>query len=72
LAAQDDHGDEDEAHGDLDADYRFVCAHPEALDRIEVRLFERFQATQRLRVQYATEKGQGALELTPANPRIDL
>lgn len=66
-------GDPDhETHADLDADYRFACTHPEKIDRLEVRLFALFPATQRLLVQYTTGQGQGAAELTPAKTRIDL
>jgi len=36
------------------------------------RLFEAFPATQRLRVQFATAKGQGGFDLTAAHPRFKL
>jgi len=73
-AAQNDHeaGDEHETHTDLDADYRFACRDTARIDQVEVRLFDSFPATQRLRVQFATAKGQGGFELTAARPRIEL
>jgi hypothetical protein len=63
---------EHETHADLDADYRFECDDAARIDRVEVRLFEAFPGTQRLRVQFATAKGQGGAELTAARPRIEL
>jgi len=67
-AAEDDH----ETHADLDADYRFECRDTARIDQVEVRLFEAFAATQRLRVQFATAKGQGGFDLTAAHPRFEL
>ena len=63
---------EHETHADLDADYRFECRDAARIGPVEVRLFEAFPATQRLRVQTATAKGQGGVELTAARPRIAL
>ena len=61
-----------ETHADLDADYRFECRDAARIGSVEVRLFEALPATQRLRVQHATAKGQGGAELTAAHPRIEL
>lgn len=63
---------EHETHADLDADYGFECDDAARIDRVEVRLFEAFPGTRRLRVQFATAKGQGGAELTAARPRIEL
>ncbi len=63
---------EHETHADLDADYRFECSDAARIGPVDVRLFEAFPATQRLRVQIATAKGQGGVELTAARPRIEL
>jgi hypothetical protein len=73
-AAESDHdaGHERETHADLDADYRFECQNAARIGPVEVRLFEAFPGTLRLRVQFATAKGQGAVELTAAGARIDL
>jgi len=65
-------GDEHETHADLDADYRFECRDTARIDQVEVRLFEAFPATQRLRVQFATAKDQGGFDLTVAHPRFEL
>ena len=61
LLLADEHED---THADITAVYRFTCAHPEALDRVEVRLFDHFPMTERLQVQYITEEHQGAAGLT--------
>ncbi len=61
---------EHESHADLDADYDFECTHPEKIDQVEVGLFAAFPATERLKVQYVTARGQGGAELTKAQPRI--
>ncbi len=63
---------EHETHADLDADYRFECRDAARIGPVEVRLFEAFPATQRLRVQFATANRQGGVELTAARPRIEL
>ncbi|WP_020506347.1 DUF2796 domain-containing protein [Lamprocystis purpurea] len=65
-----DHDAEHESHADLDADYDFECTHPEKIDQVEVGLFAAFPATERLKVQYVTARGQGGAELTKAQPRI--
>jgi hypothetical protein len=63
---------EHETHADLDADYRFECRDTARIDRVDVRLFEAFPGTRRLRVQFATAKGQGGAEPTATHPRIEL
>lgn len=61
-AAQADH----DGHADLDADFTFRCAHPERLQKIEVRLFDAFKGFNSIDVQLVTSKRQGAAKLTPA------
>lgn len=61
-----------EAHADLDADYRFDCAAPERLSQIEVGLFRAFPGIRDLRVRYAGPFGQGAGELSAADPVLRL
>lgn len=61
-AAQADH----DGHADLDADFTFRCAHPERLQKIEVRLFDAFKGFNSIDVQLVTGKRQGAAKLTPA------
>ncbi len=65
------HHDDDEAehsHSDINGYYRFRCAKPEALNAIEVRLFERFPATKSLEVQTIGPNGQGGGKLTADDP----
>jgi hypothetical protein len=59
-----------EAHADVDATYRFTCARPDRVEGVEVMLFDAFPGTERLRVQYVTEQGQGGADLTPSNPSL--
>lgn len=58
------------AHLNLDGQYRFRCANPEALRAVEVRLFDAFPRLRRLDVQAVTPHGQSAARLTPAQRRI--
>ena len=55
-------------HADLDVTYTWVCAQPQALDRVEVRLFEPFKRLRRLDLNHALPGGQGAQRLTPNKP----
>lgn len=57
-------------HADLDADYRFRCARPEALRSLEVRVFRAFPGVSRIAAQLATDKRQSGATLTPAQARL--
>jgi hypothetical protein len=61
------HGDQDghDGHTDLDADFVFTCAHPEKLQAVEVKLFDRYPGFHELDVQAVTPKGQSAATLKP-------
>ena len=66
-----DEGNEPEhegGHADMDARYRFTCAKPEALDVIDVTLFDTFPRLQRIDAEAATGRGQGAATLTRQAP----
>ena len=52
-------------HEDMVVSYGFECAHPEALRQVELRAFMHFPRLQRVRVEFATPRGQGAGVLTP-------
>jgi hypothetical protein len=56
------------AHADIRAAYRLDCRDPGALTRLDLGLFDAFPGTERVRVQFVTASGQGAVELTPADP----
>lgn len=61
------HAHDAATHSDITAEYHFHCEWPDRLEGVEVGLFEAFPATTRLRVQFVTDEGQGAAELTPEN-----
>jgi hypothetical protein len=52
-------------HGDVVATWRFTCAQPQALERLEVGAFKQFPRLRKLRVEHVTARGQGAAVLTP-------
>jgi hypothetical protein len=56
-------------HDDLDADFEFLCARPEALRQVEVRLFDAFPRLQRIDTQLISPRGQTAQRLSP-NQRV--
>lgn len=59
-----DHEEDEQTHADVTASWHFACAHPQTVDRIHVKLFERFPQTEHLRVQWTTQNKQGAVELS--------
>lgn len=59
-----------DGHGDLDGEFVFRCANPAALRDIEVKMFGAFPHLQRLDVQVASSRGQAAVRLTAAQPRV--
>jgi hypothetical protein len=64
-------GDEEgHDHSDILAQYRFHCDNPEALDMIDISLFEQFPATEKLEVQYIGPNGQGGGELTTSDHQL--
>jgi hypothetical protein len=68
----DDHGARGIAHADINARFHFACANPDALQKIEVKLFDAFPNTEKLLLQAITPKGQQGGELTPAQSVIHL
>ena len=78
---EDDHGHDEQAgsdeavagarHAEIHAHYRLRCAVPEALDAIEVHLFEQFPATESIRVQLLTATAQSAVTLTADAARVE-
>jgi len=55
----------EEAHGDLDAEFSFICAKPENLNSLDILLFSVWPKLHRVEVQAVTPKGQRAAGLTP-------
>jgi hypothetical protein len=59
-----DDGDAEEEHGDIDADYEFVCADVSKLTSIGVNLFSKFASLEEVEAQVISDKGQNSFELT--------
>lgn len=71
---EEEHGEEEhgEMHSEFHVSYRFACGAPEALDSIEVKIFELFPGTERIESQVITDRGQTRVELTPKRPNLPL
>jgi hypothetical protein len=65
-----DHHDHEDGHSEFHAAYHFQCAAPAALTYIDVRLFKLFPETKDIDVQFISDKGQGAAELSASNHRL--
>lgn len=59
-------------HADVVAVWRFACARPQALDRLEVRAFAQFPRLREIRAEHAGARGQGAAVLTPKSAVLAL
>lgn len=57
-------------HAELEATWHFHCAVPQALQGLEVRLFELFPDLQRLDAFIAGPKGQSSAKLSPEATRL--
>jgi hypothetical protein len=70
----DEHVEEDEeageVHTEFQASYRFECAAPDALEQLEVHLFDLFPGTDEVEAQVISGSGQTAAELTAAAPNL--
>jgi hypothetical protein len=53
-----------DTHAELRATYELECGKPEALDRLEVLLFDTFPGMKRIRAQTASPRGQSSKILT--------
>lgn len=58
-----------QAHTDVVVTYTWQCDQPQALDRIQTQLFERFKRLRRVELAHVTPKGQGMTRLTPKKPQ---
>ena len=70
--AEHGHADHGSAHSDIEASFHYDCANPDAIEQIEVKLFEVFPRTEKLLLQAITPRGQQGGELTPAQNIIRL
>lgn len=62
--------DHEAGHADLDGEFVFRCARPDALRDLEVRLFDAFPRLKKLKVEIAGPRGQSAAQLTPRQRKI--
>jgi hypothetical protein len=59
-----------DAHGELEATWHFQCVQPQALQGLDVRLFQVFPGLQRLDAAVAAPKGQSSAKLSPQSTRL--
>ncbi|HEX8874373.1 MAG TPA: DUF2796 domain-containing protein [Nitrosospira sp.] len=57
-------------HAELDATWNFRCAQPQALQGVDVRLFQAFPGLRRIDTAIAGPKGQSSARLSPASTRL--
>ncbi|SCX80041.1 DUF2796 domain-containing protein [Nitrosospira sp. Nsp13] len=57
-------------HAELEATWQFRCAQPQALQGVDVRLFQMFPGLQRLDAAVAGPKGQSSAKLSPESTRL--
>ena len=57
-------------HAELEATWNFRCATPQALQGLDVRLFDTFPGLRRLHAVIAGPKGQSGAKLSPTSTRL--
>jgi hypothetical protein len=60
------------AHGDIEASYAYSCQSPGELTSITLTLFRHFASLQDIDYQIMTQSHQGAGELSPDHPQLEL
>jgi len=72
--AVDTQGKPTTAEGNIQAMYRFRCdgATSTRIDKLGIRLSDQLPDLQKLKLQVATDKGETAMELSPANGDVTL
>jgi hypothetical protein len=61
-----------ETHSEIEVQWRWECAKPEALTHVDVGLFKAFPRLKQLRVQVVTAAGQKAAVLKPGAARLKI
>jgi hypothetical protein len=61
-----------ETHSEIEAEWRWNCARPDALAHVDVGLFKAFPRLKQLRAQVVTAKGQTTALLKPGAARLKL
>ena len=59
-----------DGHAELEATWQFQCAKPQALQGVDVRLFQLFPGLRRLDAAVAGPKGQSSAKLSPESTRL--
>lgn len=59
-----------DVHAELAATWRFQCAAPQALQGVDVRLFQKFSSLKRIDAAVAGPKGQSSAKLSPKSTRL--
>lgn len=59
-------------HGDIEASYAYSCLNPTELNAIRLTLFQHFASLQDIDYQIMAQSHQGAGELSPKNPQVEL
>lgn len=68
-----DHGEEEEVHSDVEAQFSLSCESPEDIQSLDLSaFFERFPNFEVLNVQWVSDTGQSAAELTAESPTLSL
>ena len=62
--------DSSDVHAELAATWHFQCAVPQALQGIDVRLFQQFSGLKRIDAAVAGPKGQSSAKLSPKSTRL--
>jgi len=62
--------DSADVHAELAATWHFQCAMPQALQGIEVRLFQQFSGLKRIDAAVVGPKGQSSAKLSPKSTRL--
>ena len=72
---EDEHAHEHEtetSHADIIARYSFSCENNSDLSYIEINFFRLFSGLEKVKALWVGETGQGAMQLTASNRRLDL
>ena len=68
-----DHDEDEQAdHNEFLVTYRFGCADPDALERIDLNFFDLFPYSQKLKIQLITGSGAHAFDATRDRSRFNL
>ncbi|NMG34400.1 DUF2796 domain-containing protein [Azoarcus sp. TTM-91] len=67
-----DHSHAAGGHAEMEVAYTFECGRPQALDTLEVLVFDAFPRTREVRAERVSERGQAAQVLNPQRRQLPL